>query len=116
MSVSPLEELRAAVAVLRDTTGAARGRLDSNNQELLALVAVLLRIREPVATWLEAEIARLETPTAPGWHEVVGRRALAVARAVLTTKPQERPGPAEPGPVIDNARAALAQAMGVTYP
>ncbi|MFE5140371.1 hypothetical protein ACFRDV_22285 [Streptomyces fagopyri] len=35
---TPLEELDAAITALRDTKGAEIGRLDSDNEQLLALV------------------------------------------------------------------------------
>lgn len=111
---TPLEDLRAAVTILRDTAGCTTGLINSDNQELLALVAVLLRLREPAAAWLEAEAERLATTAHPDWHDVIGAHALAAARAVLTTVPTGRPGPAEPGPIIDNARTDLARRMGVT--
>ncbi|WP_369043443.1 hypothetical protein [Streptomyces sp. Midd1] len=107
-----VEDLDAAIAVLRNTAGAETGRLDSDNKELLALVAVLLRTREPLASWLESEAARLRATAHPGWHEHLADHPRAVASAVLATS-KRRPGAAEPGPIIDNARAELASRMGV---
>ncbi|MET7944398.1 hypothetical protein [Streptomyces sp. NPDC005302] len=106
------EELDAAINVLRNTSGAEKGRLDSDSQELLVLVAVLLRIREPVAAWLESEAARLNTSVHPGGHDTLAGHARAVASAALA-RSNSRPGPAEPGPIIDNTRAELASRMGV---
>ncbi|MGW0795963.1 hypothetical protein [Streptomyces sp. NPDC002692] len=111
-----LEELDAAIAVLRNIGGAETGRLDSDNEELLALVAVLLRIREPAAAWLEHirdEHTLIHNPGHLPHGCACGdddfpcadtRRALTLASALLTTG-NRSPRPAEPGLIIDNVRA-----------
>ena len=40
-------------------------------------------IAEPLATWLEAEAARLERTAHPSWHKSVAPHAFAIARALL---------------------------------
>jgi hypothetical protein len=104
----PLEDIAAAAEVLKDPSG-HRGRLDSNNEDLLTLVQALLGAREALAAWLEAEYERLMLTWArtnlPAEHAVV------VARALLNPTP-DGPGPGRPGPVIDNARTTLNAILG----
>ncbi|MEI5520705.1 hypothetical protein WB388_08830 [Streptomyces brasiliscabiei] len=87
---TPIEELRAAAARLRDNRNCDGHRVDCNSRELLEMIRVLLRAREPLAAWLEHEITRYD-PAADiqvtdRSHEI----ALTVARAIN--------GAAEPGP------------------
>jgi len=98
----PLEDIAAAVKLLKDAP--ARGRIDSNSERMLEHVAALMRMREPVTVWLEAEAERLgHTPIT---HDMRGEHAVIVARALLTPLTGQ-PGPGQPGPVVDNVRAVL---------
>ncbi|MCX5239754.1 hypothetical protein OG824_31595 [Streptomyces prunicolor] len=97
---TPLEDIAAAIKILKDVP--ARGRLDSNNEDLLEHVAALMRMREPVTAWLEAELLAL-TPIAIDLDQ---EHAVLVARSILTPV-TGRPGPGQPGPVVDKVRAAL---------
>ncbi|MEU3899776.1 hypothetical protein [Streptomyces sp. NPDC045251] len=79
MSTVDLEqELRTAAARLRDDRG-TRGRVDSDSRELLETLRILLKVREPLACWLEEQadfVAR------SGMYEVL---AFDIARAVNGT-------------------------------
>ncbi|MFI5880880.1 hypothetical protein [Streptomyces sp. NPDC051554] len=92
---TPLEDIAAAIKILKSAP--ARGRLDSNNEDLLEHVAALMRMREPVTAWLEAERLAL-TPIAIDLDQ---EHAVLVARSILTPV-TGRPGPGQPGPVVDN--------------
>lgn len=98
----PLEDIAAAIKILKDFPD--RGRIDSNSQRMLEHIAALMRMREPAAAWLQAEADRLgHTPIT---HDLSGEHAVIVARAILTPA-TGRPGPGQPGPVVDTMRAAL---------
>lgn len=94
---TPLEDITAAIRALKDAP--ARGRLDSGNERLLQHVAALMRMREPVTAWLEAEAERLALT--PLTTDLNHEHAVLVARAILTPV-TGRPGPGQPGPVVDN--------------
>ncbi|MCI3277583.1 hypothetical protein [Streptomyces cylindrosporus] len=99
----PLEDIAAAIKALKDAP--ARGRVDSNNQRMLEHLAALMRMRDPITAWLEAEGERLALT--PITTDLSGEHAVIVARAFLTPV-AGRPGPGQPGPVIDKVEAALA--------
>ncbi|MFC8676743.1 hypothetical protein ACFUEN_29160 [Streptomyces griseorubiginosus] len=100
---TPIDDVHAAITLLKSAP--ARGRINSNSQATLEHVAALMRTREPMIAWLEAEAERLAlTPLAT---DLSGEHAVIVARAALTPV-AGRPGPGQPGPVIDNAEAELA--------
>lgn len=102
MAATPLEDIAAAIKILKDVP--ARGRLDSNNERLLQHVAGLMRMREPITAWLEAEAERLAlTPVTTDLNQ---EYAVLAARSILTPA-TGRPGPGQPGPVVDKMRAAL---------
>lgn len=99
---TPIEDVQAAIRFLNDAP--ARGQLDSNNERLLQHVAALMRMREPVTAWLEAETERLALT--PITTDLNGEHAVLVARSILIPA-TGRPGPGQPGPIVDNVRAAL---------
>jgi len=50
---TPTEELRAAAVRLRDNRNCEGFLVDCNSRELLEMIRVLLRAREPLIGWLE---------------------------------------------------------------
>ncbi|HEY6116453.1 MAG TPA: hypothetical protein VI172_10880 [Candidatus Dormibacteraeota bacterium] len=85
---APTEELRAAAARLRDNRNCEGFLVDCNSRELLEMIRVLLRTREPLIRWLE-DAATLHLPDSEcGYCD--GQRnplklpcpALAAARAI----------------------------------
>ncbi|WP_019060015.1 hypothetical protein [Streptomyces prunicolor] len=94
---TPIEDVQAAIKFLKDAP--ARGRIDSGNERLLQHVAALMRMKEPVITWLEAEAERLAITSIT--TDLNHEHAVLVARAILTPV-TGRPGPGQPGPVVDN--------------
>ncbi|WDO09920.1 hypothetical protein ME763_32025 [Streptomyces murinus] len=77
MSTTELEtELRAAAARLRDDHNLTGHRVDSGSRELLEMIRILLRLREPIARWLEEQAQYV---AARGTYDVL---AVDVARAV----------------------------------
>jgi hypothetical protein len=95
---TPIDELRAAAARLRDDRNCNNFRVDCNSRELLDMIRVLLRAREPLAAWLEHEITRYDPAAdiqvADHSHEI----ALAVARAINAAA---EPGPVRGGAILD---------------
>lgn len=101
-----VEELRAAAKRLRDTRNCDGHNVDSNSRELLDMIRVLLRAREPLAKWLE-DAATIHLPDNEcGYCDPRRNRldlpcpALAVARAVNAAA---APGPVLGGQIIDHA-------------
>lgn len=107
------DEIRAAVAVLRDDRNCNNRHLNSPSRELLAMTAVLLRAREPLAELLEHAARAYDSAVTAAqrvWpddepkrnafvHEGESHRmAIAVARAI---NGPARPGHAQPGPITD---------------
>src|SRR3546814_2021503 len=87
---TPIDELRTAAARLRDDRNCDGFRVDCNSRELLDMIRVLLRAREPLAELLETAIPYLDGHNGVAYptHVVY---ALTVARAINAA--------AEPGPV-----------------
>jgi len=101
---TPVEEIRAAAARLRDTRGCDNHRLDSDSRELLALVRVLLQAREPLVPWLD-DAATVHARDSECGYCMPGRNplglpcpALATARAINATP---APGPLRGGQITD---------------
>lgn len=109
--MSAVDEIRQAVARLRDTEGVDGHLLDSDSRELLDMVRVLLRAREPLADLLDAAAVDMEMcdrinsrdPHNDGktrvMHHPMASAALAVARAV---NGQAQPGYARGGLIADH--------------
>lgn len=77
MSTSDLErELRDAAVRLRDTRNCDGYNVDSSSRELLDMIRVLLRAREPLAQMLESQA---EITGVRGMYDV---HAVDIARAV----------------------------------
>ncbi|MEV4033432.1 hypothetical protein [Streptomyces umbrinus] len=56
MTVTALtDELRAAAARLRDNRNQSGYRVDCDSRELLDTIRILLRLREPLAQWLDQQ-------------------------------------------------------------
>lgn len=96
---TPTEELRAAAARLRDERNVNGHRVDCNSRELLEMIRILLRAREPLIAWLE-DAAVVHIPDSECGYCNGQRNPLAlpcpplvVARAIN--------GAAEPGPGQD---------------
>lgn len=93
---TPTEELRAAAARLRDNKNCDGFGVNCASRELLAMIRVLLRAREPLIGWLE-DAATVHLPDSECGY-CNGQRnplklpcpSLAVSRAIN--------GAAEPGP------------------
>jgi hypothetical protein len=103
---TPVEELRTAAKRLRDTRNCDGFNVDSNSRELLDMIRVLLRAREPLAKWLE-DAATIHLPDnecgyCDPQHNRLGLPcpALAVARAVNAAA---TPGPVLGGKIVDHA-------------
>lgn len=101
---TPVEELRAAAARLRDNRNCEGFSVDCGSRELLEMIRILLAAREPFIRWLE-DAATLHLPDSEcGYCD--GRRnllrlpcpALAVARAINATG---EPGPGQSGHIED---------------
>lgn len=113
--MTPAEELRSAAARLRDDRNCDNQDLHSESSELLAMVAVLLRAREPLAAWLERAAKHYEgavTAATQVWGDVEHPRAVefidtgiglsgAFPVAAAVNGPQ-RPGPVQGGPIVDH--------------
>lgn len=109
---TPAAELRTAATRLRDTRNCDNHNIDSDSRELLDLIRVLLRTREPIAAWLEAladfcdsveDVHGQQPPT----DNLSITDALTVARAINAAA---RPGPLLGGQITDwqdPARALL---------
>lgn len=95
---SPTEELRAAAARLRDDRNCDGFRVDCNSRELLDMIRVLLRAREPLAAWLEHEITRYDPGAGIQVTDHSHEIALAVARAINAAA---EPGPVRGGTILD---------------
>lgn len=105
MSTAGLEtELRTAAARLRDDCG-TNGRVDSNSRELLEILRILLRLREPIAQWLGEQAQYV---AASGMYDVL---AVDVARVINGTG---EPGPGQDGHIEDrlSGRALYERLMG----
>lgn len=74
--MTPSEQCAAAAAALRQPHPGAAITATS-------AMAALLRAREPLADWLDAEAARLAATAHPYWQDTVAPHAVAVARAIL---------------------------------
>ncbi|MGW6292452.1 hypothetical protein [Streptomyces sp. NPDC055058] len=76
MTTTALEkELRTAATRLRDE-GSAKGHVNSNSRELLETIRILLRLRGPIARWLEEQA---EYVARSGMYDVL---AVDVARLI----------------------------------
>jgi hypothetical protein len=95
--MNPAEELRLAAARLRDDHNCNGFNLDCRSRELLALIAALLRTREPIALLLENAATEVEQDADKAGRASV-EAALAIARAVLAPP---RAGHVQAGEVID---------------
>ena len=99
-----VEELRAAAKRLRDTRNCDGYTVDSDSRELLDMIRVLLRTREPMAKWLE-DAATLHLPVNECGYCDKRRNsldlpcpAIAVARAINAAA---IPGPVLGGKIVD---------------
>ena len=85
MSTTDLEnELRTAAARLRDDRNIDGHRVDCDSRELLEMIRLLLRVREPLARWLDQQRRYVATR---GAYDVL---AVDVARAVNNLVEPER--------------------------
>lgn len=107
--MTPVEELRAAAARLRDDRNCNNHRVDCNSRELLEMIRVLLRAREPLAKWLD-DAATIHLPDNECGYCEPGRNplripcpALAAARAINAVT---EPGPGRDGHVADRLSGA----------
>jgi hypothetical protein len=89
--MTPAEELRAAAARLNDTRNCDNHTVDSDSHELLDLLRVLLRAREPLARLL-AEVADSVEQDDGIIQDATSEDALTIARAINAG--------AAPGPVL----------------
>lgn len=82
--MTPAEELRTAAASLRDVRNCANYDLDCDSLELLALIAKLLKAREPLASLLDEAAKALDSHDADDLdHDLAGTESfLAIARAI----------------------------------
>ncbi|MHC3474656.1 hypothetical protein ACYF6T_39005 [Streptomyces sp. 7R007] len=96
--MTPIEELRAAAARLRDDRNCDGFRVDCNSRELLEMIRVLLRAREPLAAWLEHETTRYDPAATIQVTDRSHEIALAVARAINAAVD---PGPGRDGHIED---------------
>jgi hypothetical protein len=109
--MTPADELRTAVTRLRDTRNCDGYNVDCDSRELLDMIRVLLRTREPLANWLakladfcdSVEDVHGRQPPADNLSIVDG---LAMARAINATA---APGPVLGGQITD--RLNLAQML-----
>lgn len=97
-AVKAIEELRAAAARLRDEQNCDGFTVDCNSRELLDMIRVLLRAREPLAAWLEHEATRYDPEATVQVTDRSHEIAIAVARAINATA---EPGPMRGGPILD---------------
>ncbi|MFJ8348940.1 hypothetical protein ACIQ9J_21780 [Streptomyces sp. NPDC094153] len=105
MSTIGLEqELRTAAARLRDDRNLDGYRVDSGSRELLEMIRILLRLREPIARWLEEQAQYV---AARGMYDVL---ALDVARAINNAG---EPGRGQDGHIEDrlSGRSLYEQVM-----
>ncbi|MFJ2719412.1 hypothetical protein [Streptomyces sp. NPDC087437] len=104
MSTTGLEhELRTAAARLREDRK-LKGRVDAGSRELLEMIRILLRLREPIATWLEEQAQYVADR---GMYDVL---AVDVARAVNNVG---EPGRGQDGHIEDrlSGRSLYEQVM-----
>lgn len=95
--MTPAEQLRLAAARLRDDRNCDGHNVDCRSRELLAMIAALLRTREPLAALLEGAAEEIEQDAdAIGTAPV--EAALTAARAVLAPP---RPGHVQGGHITD---------------
>lgn len=101
---TPIDELRTAAARLRDDRNCDNYRVDCNSRELLDMIRVLLRAREPLIKWLE-DATGIHLPDSEcGYCDSQRNRldlpcpALAVARAINAAA---EPGPVRGGAILD---------------
>ncbi|MGW1001758.1 hypothetical protein [Streptomyces sp. NPDC002520] len=93
MTTTSLEtELRTAAARLRDDRNLNGHRVDSGSRELLEMIRILLRLREPLARWLEEQAQYV---AARGMYDVL---AVDVARVVNAVT---EPGRGQDGHIAD---------------
>lgn len=94
---TPTEELRTAAARLRETRNCDGFNVDCDSRELLDMIRVLLRAREPLAELLETAVPYLDRHNGVAYptHVVY---ALTVARAVNAAA---EPGPVRGGVILD---------------
>lgn len=98
MSTHDLEaELRTAAARLRDDRNCDGFRVDCDSRELLEMIRILLRAREPLARWLEEHAQYVASS---GMYDVL---AVDVARAINDTG---EPGRGEDGHIEDGRSGA----------
>lgn len=109
MTAPIVEELRTAAVRLREDRNCNGHRVDCNSRELLEMIRVLLRAREPLAVWLE-DAATIHLPDNECGYCDPQRNptrvpcpALAVARAINTAT---EPGPGRDGHVEDRLGGA----------
>lgn len=96
--MTPTEELRAAAARLRDNRNCDGFRVDCNSRELLEMIRVLLRAREPLAELLETAVSYLDGHDGIA-HPTHLARAVTVARAINSVA---EPGPEQDGHIEDS--------------
>lgn len=95
--MTPADELRTAAARLNDTHNCDGYSVDSDSRELLDMIRVLLRTREPIAKLL-TEVAESVEQDGGIIQNATDDGALTVARAVNATA---TPGPILGGQIID---------------
>lgn len=101
---TPTDELRTAAARLRDDRNCDGFRVDCNSRELLDMIRVLLRAREPLAEFLEneasvAEDIRRQSPDlTEDQLAAVVHGAVSIARTVNAAA---QPGPVRGGAILD---------------
>jgi hypothetical protein len=101
---TPIEQLRAAAARLRDNRNCDGFLVDCNSRELLDMIRVLLRAREPLAEFLETEadvaqdIRRQSPDLTDDQVAAYVQGPLDIARAVNAAS---EPGPEQDGHIED---------------
>jgi hypothetical protein len=95
--MTPAEECRAAAARLRDDRNCDGHNVDSPSRELLAMIAALLRAREPLAQLLDGAAEEMEAD-ADAINAAPCDNALTLARAVLA---DARPGHVQGAVITD---------------
>lgn len=102
---TPIDELRTAAARLRDDRNCDGHRVDCNSRELLEMIRVLLRAREPLAEFLETEagvaedIQRQSPDLTADQVAAFVHGALGTARAINAAA---EPGPVRGGAILDH--------------
>lgn len=105
---TPADELRTAAARLRDDRNCNGYNVDSNSRELLDMIRVLLRAREPLAKLLD-EVADSVEQDGGIIQDSTSDEALTLARAINASA---TPGPVLGGQIIDWAHPTSALLSG----